>query len=591
MKAKLDEIRQILTAPGQRFEITDTPIRGTTYRTWSQTPNSLRDILERTTKHANATYLVYEDERITYQEHLALVAKTANALIALGVKKGDRVVISMRNYPEWIISFWAISSIGAIVVPLNAWWTRQELEYGIADSMAKVVIVDPQRYSRIVPSIKGLVETFQEITILVVRSNEATFADLEIPDLSDSDNSLRILDFGKVIDNYCDLLPQVEILPDDPVTIFYTSGTTGAPKGALGTHRNICTNLISVLYISARNQMAYPSSQRTALDSNGDKQQNAYLLSVPLFHATGCHGVLIPNTFAGSKIIMMYRWNPERALELIEREKVTSFGGVPTMVWQVLNSHDFPMRDTSSVKLITYGGAPCPPELVRKIKENFPMGSPSNGYGLTETSSVATMNSGDDYLEKPDSVGLPLPVVELAVVNDSGDQLGPNQVGELIIKGPNVVNGYWNKPQATRDSFRDGWFYSGDLAYVDEEDFVYIVDRAKDMVIRGGENIYSIEVESVLYDFPGVVDAAIIGIPDLIMGEEVAAIVTCTPGITINEEDLRSYVAQHLAAFKVPKYIFFYDDLLPRNPTGKILKRQLREEVSRTILDQPSSLA
>ncbi len=289
--------------------------------------------------------------------------------------------------------------------------------------------------------------------------------------------------------------------------------------------------------------------------------------------------MLVANLAFGGKIVIMYRWDAGRALELIERERITTFGGVPAMVWQVLDHPDFATRDISSVKSIGYGGAPAAPELVRRIEAMFPGRTPSNGYGLTETSSVTTMNSGADYVHKPDSVGVPVAVCDVKVVDEDGAALPTGSVGELWIKGPNVVKGYFNKPEATEASFTDGWLHSGDVARLDDEGFVFIVDRAKDMVIRGGENVYCVEVEAALFEHPAVADAAVIGIPHQVLGEEVGAVVTLAHGKTVSEEELKAHVAERLAAFKVPVRIWFRDEPLPRNPAGKILKRDLRTEL------------
>jgi long-chain acyl-CoA synthetase len=373
--------------------------------------------------------------------------------------------------------------------------------------------------------------------------------------------------------------PDVAVDPEDDATIFYTSGTTGQPKGALGTQRNICGNLMSLIFSNARSTMRKGASPAEAAAAGGARGQNSYLLSVPFFHATGCHSVLVANTAFGGKLVIMYKWEPGRALELIEREQITTFGGVPAMVWQVLDHPDFEKRDTSSVQSIGYGGAPAPPELVRRIEAMFPGKTPSNGYGLTETSSVTTMNAGVDYIERPTSVGVPVPVCDVKVVSEEGADLPAGSVGELWIKGPNVVKGYWNKPEATAATFSDGWLHSGDVARVDEEGFVYIVDRAKDMIIRGGENVYCVEVEAALYEHPAVADAAVIGIPHQVLGEEVGAVVQLKAGANAGEDDLRAFVAKRLAGFKVPVRIWFRSEPLPRNPAGKILKRELRDEL------------
>jgi long-chain acyl-CoA synthetase len=292
----------------------------------------------------------------------------------------------------------------------------------------------------------------------------------------------------------------------------------------------------------------------------------------------------VANTAAGNKLVMMHHWNPERALELIERERITTFGGVPTMAMQVIDSPAFATRDTSSVRSVAYGGAPAPPDLVRRIKEHFPVGAPSNGYGLTETSSVTTMNVGDDYVRKPDSVGPAVPVCDVAVVPDGFGGAaptpdlpsGPDVVGELWIKGPNVVRGYWNKPEATAASFTAGWLHSGDIARIDEEGFIHIVDRAKDMVIRGGENVYSVEVEAALFEHPSVADCAVIGVPHPVLGEEVGAAVVLRPGTTVTAEELSRFARERLAPFMVPTHVWFLSQPLPRNPQGKVLKRELR---------------
>jgi long-chain acyl-CoA synthetase len=307
--------------------------------------------------------------------------------------------------------------------------------------------------------------------------------------------------------------------------------------------------------------------------------RNVYLLSVPFFHATGCHAILVANLAYGGKLVLMHKWEAGRALELIEREKVTTFGGVPAMVWQVLEHPDFAKRDLSSVKSIGYGGAPAAPELVRRIEAMFPGRTPSNGYGLPETSSVTTMNAGLDYQTRPESVGVPVPVCDIRIVGGDGSTLPIGEIGEIWIKGPNVVKGYWNKPEATAAAITDGWLHSGDVGRVDDEGFVYIVDRAKDMIIRGGENVYCVEVESALFEHPAVTDAAVIGIPDHVLGEEVGAVVYVSPGSTVTEEELRAFVAERLASFKVPSKIWFRPEPLQRNANGKIMKRELKAEV------------
>jgi long-chain acyl-CoA synthetase len=556
----LSEATAALTAAGSLFEIEEVVIRGISTKVWKNAAPSLRVLLEQSRAHGERTYLVYEDERTTYEENFRRAAGLAQVLVReWGVRKGDRVAIGMRNFPEWPLVFWAAAAAGAIVVPLNAWWTGEELAFGLSDSGSRLLFCDAQRAARLAPHLPSL----RLDQVVVARDPEARIAGH--PRLEDV--LAAAPDDG--------VLPDVPLEPEDDATIFYTSGTTGRPKGALGTHRNICGNVVSLVFAQIHGALRSGKS----LAELAERPPLAQLISVPFFHATGCHSILCGNTALGGKLVMMYRWDPERALELIERERITSFGGVPAMVWQVLESPSFAERDTSSVTGVGYGGAPAPPELVRRIQEVFPDAAPGNGYGLTETSSVTTFLSGADYVRKPDTVGPPVPVCEVKVVDEAGRELPVGEVGELWIRGPNVVRGYWQRPDATAETFTEGWLHSGDLGRVDEEGFLTIVDRAKDMLIRGGENVYCVEVESVLYDHPAVMDAAVIGLPHRVLGEEVGAVVQATPGSRVSEDELCQHVAARLAAFKVPVRIDIRGEPLPRNPNGKILKKQLREEL------------
>jgi len=556
----LQQATEMLTAPGALFEIAEQDIRGIKTRTWKSAPENLRDIFQATLAFGDRTYLVYEDDRMSYRAHYLAAAKWARILVNdYGIRKGDRVAIAMRNYPEWPVCFWAASLAGAVVVPLNAWWTAHELEYGISDSGSKVLFADGQRAELL----RDHYGSLQLEKVIAIRATG------ELPDqVQHYADAL-----GEVGND--ESLPDIPIHTDDEATIFYTSGTTGNPKGALGTHRNICSNLVSVLFAQIR--MLIRQGEELP-DPEAEREPMIPLLSVPFFHATGCHSTLVVNTMQGNTLVMMHRWDAERALELIEREQITSFGGVPSMVWQVLESPDFKMRDTSSLMAVSYGGAPAAPELVTRIQENFPTVAPSNGYGLTETSSVTTLNAAADYVLKPNSVGAPVPVCEVKLMDTEAKPTPEGEIGELWIKGPNVVKGYWNKAEATAEAFTDGWLHSGDLATIDAEGFVTIVDRAKDMLIRGGENVYCVEVENALYNHPAVMDAAVVGIPHHVLGEEIGAVVQVTPGAEVNAEELRAFVATDLAGFKVPVKIEMRTDPLPRNANGKILKAQVKEE-------------
>jgi long-chain acyl-CoA synthetase len=553
-----DPVVQQLTAPGQLLEVAEENIRGVTMRVWKNCPPNLRAIFELSKSHGDADFIVYEDERWRFDRHYKAVCGLARWLIdEARVAKGDRVAVAMRNFPEWSVAFWAAACVGAVVVPLNAWWTGDELEYGLRDSGTKILFADAERLERVEPHLAQL-----PIEQIVVAKGEARGDAIAFESLlAGPDN-----------------LPDVALDPEDDATIFYTSGTTGEPKGALGTHRNICTNFFNLVYAGLSGAMRAGVDPAAAQGEGAPRR--AQLLSVPFFHATGCHSTLVPTLAGGTKLVLMYRWNAERALELIERERVTNFGGVPAMVWQVLESPDFAERDTSSVQGIGYGGAPAPPELLKRIRDAFgDVVTAGNGYGLTETSSLAVGNGGPDYVRKPESVGRPTPINDLMIVDDEGNEVPNGEQGEVLIKGPNVVKGYWNKPEATAQTITDGWLHSGDVGVIDDEGFLFIVDRAKDMLIRGGENVYSVEIENVLYEHPAVSEAAVIGIPHQVLGEEVGAVVKRVPGTEVTEEGLQDHVAQRLAAFKVPVKIWISDEPLPRNPAGKVLKRELRDRL------------
>ena len=574
----LAQATALLTAPGSMFETERVSVSGVEMTVWKQAPATLRQVLDLSLNHATRDFLVYEGQRFTFDEHYRAASTLAARLVAHGVSKGDRVAIASRNLPQWVIAFWGVVVTGAVVVPINAWWTPDELAYGLSDSGASIAFVDEERLERI----RNKLDDLPELSSVVVISEDPS----RPARLGAAHPRVRVVDFNEYLGDISAnaVPPEVDISTDDDATMFYTSGTTGHPKGAVGTHRNAITNLMNLFFVGARAVMRFGGGN---VDETGESIPNAGLLSVPLFHATGCLATMITNTASGGKLVMMHHFDAGQALALIESERLTMFGGVPTIAMQILDHPDFTKFDTSSVKSVSYGGAPAPPELVRRIQAAFPTGQPGNGYGLTETSAAVCLNAGADYVAKPDSCGPPLPVVEVAIIPEDFDggeptselASGPGVVGELWIKGPNVVRGYWNKPEETAKAFIRGWLRSGDIARIDDEGFVFIVDRAKDMIIRGGENVYSIVVEAAIFDHPDVADCAVVGLPHRTMGEEVAAIVVLRPGRVIEAEEITRHVANHLARFQVPTRIFFRADPLPRNPQGKILKRELRSSL------------
>jgi len=554
-----DELTAALTAPGQPFEIAEATIRGAATRIWKNAPQTLPQIVEASRSHGKRAFLVYGAERVSFEEHYRQVAAFAHHLVEeRGVRKGDRVAIAMRNYPEWAVAFCGAACAGAIVVPLNAWGSADELAYALGDSGSRVVVADRSR-AALIDGARGR---------LGLRHCLGARFERDLPGWDV---------FAEATADAKSALPTLALGPEDDATIFYTSGTTGRPKGALGTHRNLCGAPMSSAFLGLR------SALRAGVDP-GELAARAqhppiYLLTVPLFHVTGCQGMLLGALSSGGRLVMLHKWDPARALEAIEAEGVTALAGVPAMMWQIADEPSLAKRDTSSLQSISYGGAPAPPELLRRLRRAFPDAAPANGYGITETSSVVSLNAGPDYEERPDSVGLPLPVCDLRVVDETGAERPPGELGELHVRGPNVVRAYWNAPEATCASFADGWFRTGDLVRLDEQGFLTVLDRMKDIVIRGGENILCPEVEAVLLEHPAVGEAAVLGVHDRVLGEEVVAVVRPRPGATAVEQELRDHVASRLAAFKVPARVWLWDEALPRNPAGKILKRELRERL------------
>jgi long-chain acyl-CoA synthetase len=554
-----EEAVEQLTGPGGGFAMHDEQIGDQLLPVFDNTPSSLRVLFDTLrARPADEVHLVYEDERLTFADVVAEIDATAHLLVErYGVGRGDRVAIGMRNYPEWVTSFAAITSIGAVAVALNAWWTADELLYGLRDSGAKVLIADRERAERVAP----LLDRIPGLRVMVVRAGDAVPAGVE-----------RLED----VRTPGAAMPDVEVEPDDDATILYTSGTTGEPKGAVSTHRAVLNALMGFACRSIVNGIT-KGERKEHRDPDAPSYPTSFILIVPLFHVTGLVPVMLGSILGGNKLVVMYKWDPQRALELIERERVTTFVGVPTMSWDLLESPDFAKRDTSSLASVGGGGAPAPPELVKRIDDNFSRGRPTIGYGMTETNAYGPQNIGDDYVRKPTSSGRTVPIMQVRVADDDGREVPRGDVGEIQFRGANLIRGYWNKPDATAEAIVDGWLHTGDIGRMDDEGFVYVVDRAKDMVLRGGENIYCAEVEAAIYEHPDVYEAAVYGIPHERLGEELVAAVVLRDGSTLDADELRAHVGRRLASFKVPSKVVFHDEQLPRGATGKILKRELRD--------------
>ena len=555
-----DPVLAELTGPGGAFEIVTEDVLGAPLQVYKNRLHSLGELIAMADGRAGIDFLVQGDRRLTYDEHNARVRRVAASLGELGVGHGDRVAVLSANNVEWVVLWWAAAAIGAVVVPLNAWWKTDELEFGLRDSGAKLLFCDPKRWQAVGDRVEALPEL------------EHVF----VTELEEPDGVAR--PGGELLGDDPGTLPDAGVHEDDLFAIVYTSGTTGRPKGATLTHRQAVANLQNIFCLGIANA----SRGGEAAPELSSKVQSATLLVVPLFHVTGCLSTMMLSYASGAKLVLMPpgRFDPDAAMATIEREKVTSFGGVPTIMWRIVESPSFDEYDLSTVVRVSYGGAPAAPELVQRIHERFPKvrKTLATAYGLTESASVATSNTGDDYRNHPDSVGRPAPTVEIGVVDPDGHPVPTGATGEIWLRGPTIMRrGYWNRPDATAEAITpDGWFRSGDIGRFDGDGFLYLVDRAKDMIIRGGENVYCVEVEQVLFEHPDVVDAAVVGVPHKVLGEEVKAVVQLKPGSSATVEDLRTHCSARLANFKVPEYVELRDEPLPRNPAGKVLKNLLR---------------
>jgi long-chain acyl-CoA synthetase len=475
--------------------------------------------------------------RLTFRQFAAAVSNVASALYHdYGVRKGDRVSLMLMNGLEFAVSFFALARLGAITVPLNTALKGEELAFQVADSGAVALIVEPKFHQLVAGVSSEVKHTF--VTGGDIPAGAVAFSEL----LKDRQPP-----------------PEVKVDELDSAVIMYTSGTTGTPKGALLSHQNIITGAMNMANLCD-------------LQVGRDK----ILVVVPLFHITGLAIAFCSAVYAGIPAVIVRKFKAEEALKIIADEKVTTLVAVPTILWLMLNDPAFGSYDLSSMRQFAAGGAASPEELLRACDTKLPGVQLMPGYGLTEATAMThTTTSLEEALDKLGSVGKALPILRDRVVDSSGKDLPPGQAGELLVKGCQVMKGYWNNPEATRKTIVDGWLHTGDIAQVNEDGYAYVLDRMKDMIIRGGENVYSIEVENVLYRHPKILEAAVVGVPDQVFGEQVKAALVLRPGEQATAEEIQEFCGQHLAYFKVPKYIEFMESL-PRNPAGKVVKPRLK---------------
>jgi long-chain acyl-CoA synthetase len=555
----IDTVVAAITAPGGQLGVGTANIRGASLPVFTAAPPSMREFFAFFfAANGPREFIVFGEERLTfadvYQRGLKMAAMLQHRH---GIAKGDRVAIAMRNYPEWIVAFIAVLHAGAIAIPMNAWWTSEELDYGLRDSGARLVIADEERARRVA-------KVGCHAVVLTVRTSSEVASELGF---------LRIEDEVAAAPDTMWFLP--DIAPEDDATIMYTSGSTGSPKGAVSTHRAIVSGALNYLVAGlALLQLSEAAGVKAP-------EQQVMLLNVPLFHITGSVPVLLVSIAIGRKMVIMHKWDAGEALRLIEKERCTYFVGVPTMSLEMMQHPDKDKYDLSSLVDVASGGAPRPPEHVERLATAFPGKQPVQGYGLTETNGVGAGNFRDNYRAKPASTGRASPpLVELRI--DPGDgPVGPGlpagSVGEVCIRSACNCRGYWNKPEATIVAFPgNGWFRTGDLGYLDEDGYLFIVDRKKDIIIRGGENISCQEVEAALYAHPAVAEASVFGLPDDRLGEIVGAVVYAKPGAALEADALHDFVARDLAAFKVPARIWISPEQLPKLGSGKIDKVSLR---------------
>ncbi len=551
---RLDAFARI-TAAGEPYELVDRDdIRGPV-RTFVNAPVSLRQVYEEAI--SDVEFIVADDQRWTFAEFWNDAATIGHMLVhELGVKKGDRVAISMRNYPEWMLAFTAATSVGAVAVAMNSLWNADEMAYGLNDSGASVIFADAERLALL----ESMETPIDGLRVVAVRHSGSPAADVEL--------SERMAAIGAVP------MPEVEIAATDLALILYTSGSTGHPKGVLSNHHNVIVALMA-WEVEYGALVERPGNVVAPEESSG--LVPATLLGIPLFHVLGLHAVFLGSFRGQRKLVTMYKWDASVAAELIERERIITFTGPPAVSGDLVRVAQSEGRDLSSLLTVGGGGAARPPAQVGQIDDSFEKALPNTGWGMTETNAIGTLILGAEYSERRLSSGPALCVIDLRVVDDEGNELPSGERGELQVRGPSMFREYWNKPEATADSFAEGgWFKTGDVAYIDTDGHLFIVDRIKDLIIRGGENIGCGGVEAALSSHPKVIEAAVYSVPDERLGEEVGTTMYVTEDF--DEAELREYLVDHLAKYEIPRYITTMMEPLPRTGSGKLLKRQLRED-------------
>lgn len=550
IKQKFDAAMAQLTAPGAPFELAGSDESGHYY---AKAPANLVEALSVARQHGDREFLIYEGERRSFNDLMDEADAIAAALQARGVRPGERVALAMRNYPEWMAIFIGVITVGAVIVPVNSWGKPDDIVYTVEDCGARLAFCDQQRYD-------GVAGLFRDKGIDAIIARPARAED-------SSGLDAFVADFrGRAP-------APVAIGPEDLALIMYTSGTSGKPKGAASTHRAICQALYNIECAAAAAAMSNGELIKAMLERGFEPTS---LLAVPLFHVSGCHAQFLINLRGGRRIVMMYKWDVDKALDYIEKERVTAVFAAPSMLLDLLEAPRFGQTDTRSLFSLGIGGAATPPRVSKLLYEKLPQNFSGTGWGMTETNAQGASLTGEAFHLKPGSAGFPHPIVDIRICDEEGNVLPQNDTGEIWVRSCANIREYWHRPEVNAEEIRDGWLKTGDIGYLDGDGFLFLADRAKDMIIRGGENIYPIEIENELLELEGVKEVAAIGLPDERLGEEVAVVVHLHLHGSLGMEQLLEYARSKLAAYKVPTRVFFSEEALPRNATNKILKAVLK---------------